>query len=49
MHGLSGGGTGLLVLVGVRGTLCDAYIVCKESHYSGVLDNPPRPLGFLTC
>ena len=22
------------------GTLCDAYTICQESHYSGVLDNP---------
>ena len=33
--------TGSLVGVRVRGSLCDTYTICQESHYLGALNNSP--------
>ena len=29
---------GVLLIICVKKTLCDVYIMCTENHYSGVLD-----------
>lgn len=30
---------GVFLILCVKKTLCDMYIMCTENHYSGVLDN----------